>query len=65
MLMVCLRSFLPIEEQDSISLLVQRLNGWFTVRNNCVDYYIREDYAYMLHLCDSQLSRIPMLDLIY
>lgn len=64
MLYHCYRSYLPILEQDPLSLLVQRLGGWFTPRQDCVDYFVPESYAYMCYLLDSSLVRQAHLDYI-
>ena len=64
MLIVCLRSRAPWDQQDPLSILVQQFNGWFTPRQDCVDYYINEEYAYMLYLIDSELTRQPSLDYV-
>ena len=64
MLYQCYRSYLPIQDQDPLSIFVQRKNGWLSIRNDCVDYYIPEEYAYMLHMYDSNIKRVQPLDYI-
>lgn len=63
-LYICLRSYAHPDIQDPLSLLVQRLNGWFEPRCDCVDYYIEESLAYMLYLMDPHLKRQASLDYI-
>ena len=63
-LIQCYRSRAQMSVQDPLSIMVQRLNGFFTIRCDCVDYYVPEAYAYMLHLYDPQLERKPELDYI-
>lgn len=65
MLIICLRSRLPILDQDPMALYVHSFNGWLVVRNDCVDYYINADRAYMLYIYDSHIERIPRLDYIH
>ena len=64
MRILCYRSYLPFTEQDPLSVFVQRVQGWFSVGIYSVDYYIREDYAYMLYMYDSTIHRLPMQDYI-
>jgi len=64
MLYTCLRSRQTIIEQDPLSILVQRLHGWFSVGYSYVDYWVPSDYAYMLYMLDSQLEQRPFDDYI-
>ncbi len=60
----CLRSHSDWTTQDQLSLLTQRLNGWFSVRSDVIDYWVPEDRAYMLYMIDANLTREPTLDYI-
>ena len=60
----CLRSHSDWCTQDQLSLLTQRLNGWFSVRSDVIDYWVPEDRVYMLYMIDSNLTRQPTLDYI-
>jgi hypothetical protein len=55
---------MPFTEQDPLSIYVQRKNGWMSIRNDCVDYFVPEEYAYMLYMYDSAIKRIQPLDYI-
>lgn len=55
---------MPIQEQDPLSVFVQRMQGWMSVGIYSVDYYIREDYAYMLYIYDSAIHRLAEQDYI-
>ena len=63
-LIVCLRSHADWHIQDPLSLMVQRLHGFFSVRCDCIDYFVLEELAYMLYLIDPHLQRKPELDYI-
>lgn len=60
--MPCYRSRSDWTVQDPLSILVQRLGGWLSIRCDCVDYWVPEDRAYMLFLLDPNLQRKPELD---
>jgi hypothetical protein len=64
MLVECYRSYLPIVEQDPLSLYVQRVGGWLSVSHGFVDYYIPEPYAVMALMFDGHLKRRRELDYI-
>ena len=64
MLVLCYRSYLPIVEQDPLSLYVQRCGGWLSVSSGHVDYYIPEPYASMAAIYDGQIKRLSRLDYI-
>ena len=61
-LIVCYRSRAPWDIQDPLSIMVQRLQGFLAIRFDCVDYFVPQDRAYMLHLYDPNLERKPELD---
>jgi len=61
---ICLRCCLSLDQQDSISLLNQRLGGWMSVGYVHVDYYLPEHLGYMLYLIDPNLTRQVKLDYI-
>ena len=61
-LIVCYRSRADWSVQDPLSLLVQRLEGWLSVRCDCVDYWVPESRAYLLHFIDPNLERRSDLD---
>lgn len=52
----------PLELQDTMSLYVQRVGGWLSVRYDHVVYTIPNDYAYMLYMFDPQLQRLARED---
>jgi hypothetical protein len=60
----CYRSYMPLTEQDPLSVFVQRVQGWMSVGLYSVDYYVPEHYAYMLYMYDSSIQRLPNLDYI-
>ncbi len=60
----CLRSASDWATQDQLGLLCQRLNGWFSVRSDVIDYWVPEDRAYMLYMIDANLTRQHTLDYI-
>jgi hypothetical protein len=63
MLILCYRSYMqPWRLHDPLGIFVQRQGGWMSIGPICVDYYIPEDYAYMLYLYDSHIQRQPQLD---
>lgn len=63
MLIQCYRSYMmPFTEHDPLSIYVQRMNGWFSVGLWSVDYYISEEYAYMLYVYDANIHRLPSQD---
>lgn len=64
MLYPCLRSHLPLAEQDPLSLLVQRLGGWMAPSIIWVDYWVPEDRAYLLYTLDPLLEPLPRLDYV-
>ena len=64
MLYICLRSHQDWTTQDRLGFLAQRLGGWFSIRGDCVDYFVPQDRAYLLHLVDGELSRQLHLDYI-
>ncbi len=64
MLFICLRSRSDWSRIDSLGFLTQRLGGWFSIRQDCVDFFVPEDRAYMLSLIDGDLERILHLDYI-
>ena len=51
-------------DQDPLSIYVQRVNGWFSVNRDSVDYYVPEDRAYMLYMYDSSIQRKSHKDYI-
>ena len=55
---------MPLVDQDPLSIYVQRKGGWMSVGKYSVNYYIPEDYAYMLYMYDSQVVRKPKEDYI-
>ena len=55
---------MPFKDQDPLSIYVQRKQGWFSVNYDSVDYYLPEEYAYMLYLYDSRIERKSKLDYI-
>ena len=64
MLYTAYRSTKPVTEQDEISLYVQRIGGWLSVRVDTVVYIVPEERAYMLSLFDPSIQRYPELDYI-
>ena len=64
MLVKCYRSYQPLEEQDELSLYVQRVGGWLSVSSGFVDYWIPEPYAQMAPMLDSHIKRLSQLDYI-
>jgi len=64
MLVKCYRSYQPLEEQDELSLYVQRVGGWLSVSTGFVDYFIPEPYAVMALMFDGHLKRKSQLDYI-
>ena len=60
----CLISGLPFEQQDDMSLFVQRVGGWFSIKRETVEYYIPERYAFMLYMYDPKLVRQSLLDYV-
>lgn len=60
----CLRSYTPWDTQDSLGFLCQRLHGWFSIRGDCVDYFVPQDRSYMLYLLDPNLKHNHHLDYI-
>lgn len=61
-LIKCYCSTLPIQEQDPLSIYVQRVGGWISIQILSVDYYVPAEYAYMLELYDPNIRRMPQLD---
>ena len=64
MLYTAHRSTRPFSEQDAISLYVQRIGGWISIRVDTVVYIVPEERAYMLSLFDPAIERFPQLDYI-
>ncbi len=64
MLYTAYRSTKPVTEQDDISLYVQRIGGWLSIRADTVVYIVPDDRAYMLSLFDPSIQRYPQLDYI-
>lgn len=64
MLYPCVRSRAAWHIQDPLSLLVQRLGGWLSIRVDSVLYWVPETHTYMLYLLDPQLEREDHLDYI-
>ena len=64
MLITCYRSYLPYTEQDPMSVFVQRVKGWMSIGMYSVDYYIREDFGYILYMFDPKIHRLPNQDYI-
>jgi len=64
MLVKCYRSYLPIVEQDPLSLYVQRVGGWLSVSYGFVDYFIPELYASMVFIYDGHIKRNSKLDYV-
>lgn len=60
----CLRSYTDWPTQDQLSLMCQRLGGWMSIRRDCVDYWVPEQYSYMLYLIDANLVVQRGLDYI-
>jgi hypothetical protein len=60
----CLRSHASVVVQDRLGFLCQRLAGFFTIRADCVDYFVPESHAYLLYLIDANLRRQQHLDYI-
>lgn len=60
----CLRSRTIGPVQDQLGFLAQRLHGWFTIRQDCVDYFVPEDRAYLLYTVDPHLERLSHLDYV-
>lgn len=60
----CLRSYTDWPVQNQLSLLVQRLGGWMSIRRDCVDYWVPEQYSYLLYLIDANLVVQKGLDYI-
>lgn len=63
-LILCLRSYTDWDTQDTLGLLVQRMGGWFEIRNDCVDYFVQKGRHQMLYLIDPALVRQPHLDCV-
>lgn len=64
MIYQCYRSHMLFRDQDPLSIYVQRVNGWFSVNRDSVDYYVPEDRAYMLYMYDSSIQRKSHKDYI-
>ena len=65
LLYCAVRSHSHIDQLDQLSLLVQRLGGWFAVRPLLiVDFWVPESRLYLLYLIDPLLERQPRLDYV-
>lgn len=64
MLYTCYRCYAPLDQQDPLSIMVQRLGGWLSVHYIYVEYWVPEDRAYMLNLFDLELVRLQQSDYI-
>ncbi len=65
MLYPCLVSRATLSDQDTLSLLVQRVGGWFSVLPDLsVHYWVPEDRAYLLYTIDPLLEPLPRLDYV-
>jgi hypothetical protein len=62
--LLCYRSYMSFRDQDPMSVFVQRVQGWMSVGYASVDYYVPEQYAYMLYMYDSAVRRLPGQDYI-
>ncbi len=60
----CLRSYGDWRTQDRLGFLCQTLGGFFSVKGDCVLYFVPESHAYMMYLIDSDLRRCEHLDYI-
>lgn len=62
----CYRSRIwPLCEQDDLSLFVQQQGGWLSIRaDQSVDYYVPEEWAYMMYLYDTDIERVQKRDMI-
>ncbi len=65
MLYPCLVSRATLSDQDTLSLLVQRVGGWLSILPDLsVRYWVPEDRVYLLYLIDPLLEPLPRLDYI-
>jgi hypothetical protein len=64
MLVKCYRCRMTVLDQDPLSIYVQRKGGWMSVGYGYTDYYVPEEYAYMLYVYDSNIERRARLDYI-
>jgi hypothetical protein len=66
MLITCYRSRLwPLCEQDDLSVFVQQVGGWMRIRADySVDYYVPEEWAYMMYIYDTDIERKHKMDMI-
>ena len=62
MLVQCYRSRMPVLEQDPLAIYVQRKGGWMSIGMDSVDYWIAQEYAYMLYVYDPAIERKSALD---
>ena len=60
----CLRSSANMDVQDRLGFLCQRLGGWFSIRGDCVDYFVPESKTYMMYLIDPDISRHWHMDYV-
>ena len=64
MLYTCVRCRSSWAVQDPLSLLVQRMGGWLSIRADSVLYWVPEHTVYLLYVIDPHLERLPRLDYI-
>jgi hypothetical protein len=51
-------------DDEDIWAFVQRHNGYISIRNDCIDFYVPREYRVLFELAYSELVRQPELDYI-
>ncbi len=49
-------------DEEAVWSLVQRHNGFLSIRGDCIDYWIPSEYRTLLVLAYPKLTRQPSLD---
>lgn len=64
-LILCYRLALGVDyDEEAVWAFVYRHGGWLSVRGDCIDFWIHEDYRALLVLAWPRLTRIPALDYV-
>lgn len=62
---VCYRLGLAADlDEEVVWAFVQRHGGWLSIRQECIDFWIHEDWASLLVLAWPALIRVPALDYV-